>query len=392
MTDSGRTFGDVVDAHQAAALRYLRRLTGDPAAAEDLFQETFLRALPAFDRLRTGSNHRAWIYRIATNAFLNHRRRQRRRNEMSLGVELAAPVQSPDRQHQARAAATACRQAVVSLPLEPMSIRPPVDCDSCWPTWSDVMTCGEFNQELDALLSRDVAYSEWYTPPVREHVERCSQCSRIWSRVSSLLDVMTEPESDREVEVAVERVERAREHLRGAFSRMGRPVVRFDVLQTPIGRVFVGMSDRGVCDVTLDDPDEHDYRLRLAHRAQEVWRDRDVVEPALTELDAYFRGRLTKFTVPIDLRGVTDFTRRVLRATRRIPFGALLSYGEVASRIGSPRASRAVGGALGCNPIPIIVPCHRVIAHGKRLGGFTGGLAAKRTLLRIEGHVPRAAL
>ena len=116
MTESGRTFGDVVDAHQAEVLRYLRRLTGDPAEAEDLFQETFLRALPAFDRLRTGSNHRAWIYRIATNAFLNHRRRQRRRNEVPLGVELAAPGRSPDHQHQARAAATACREAVVALP------------------------------------------------------------------------------------------------------------------------------------------------------------------------------------------------------------------------------------------------------------------------------------
>ena len=116
MTDSGRTFGDVVDAHQAEVLRYLRRLTGDPAEAEDLFQETFLRALPAFDRLRTGSNHRAWIYRIATNAFLNHRRRQRRRNEVPLAVELAAPSRSPDYQHQARAAVTACREAIVALP------------------------------------------------------------------------------------------------------------------------------------------------------------------------------------------------------------------------------------------------------------------------------------
>ena len=116
MTDSGRTFGDVVDAHQAEVLRYLRRLTGDPAEAEDLFQETFLRALPAFDRLRTGSNHRAWIYRIATNAFLNHRRRQRRRHEVPLAVELAASSRSPDYQHQARAAVTACREAIVALP------------------------------------------------------------------------------------------------------------------------------------------------------------------------------------------------------------------------------------------------------------------------------------
>jgi methylated-DNA-[protein]-cysteine S-methyltransferase len=247
------------------------------------------------------------------------------------------------------------------------------------------MRCGEFNQQVDAVLAGDVAESELSTGAVGEHLGRCASCSGTWNHMRSLLEVIPVPESDRDVEAAVAR---AREHLRAAFSRIGRPVVRFDVLRTPIGRVFVGMSDQGVCDVTLDDPDERDYRLRLARHAPEVLRDRDVVELAATELEAYFQGRLSTFTVPVDLRGVTDFTRRVLRATRRIPFGTLLSYGDVASRIGSPRASRAVGGALGRNPVPIIVPCHRVIAHGGKLGGFTGGLDMKRTLLQIEGHTP----
>ena len=138
--------------------------------------------------------------------------------------------------------------------------------------------------------------------------------------------------------------------------------------------------------MTLDDPDEGDYRLRLTRHASEVWRDRDVVAPAMRELEAYFQGRLSAFTVPIDLRGVTDFTRRVLRVTRCIPFGTLLSYSDVASSIGSARASRAVGNALGRNPIPIMVPCHRVVTHDGKLGGFTGGLDTKRALLRIEGH------
>ncbi|MDA1096216.1 MAG: RNA polymerase sigma factor [Chloroflexi bacterium] len=116
MTDPGRTFADFVDAYQTEILRYLRRLTGDRAEADDLFQETFLRALPAFNRLKTGSNHRAWIYRIATNAFLNHRRRQRRRHEVPIGVELATPGRRQDHVHQARATALVCRAAVVSLP------------------------------------------------------------------------------------------------------------------------------------------------------------------------------------------------------------------------------------------------------------------------------------
>lgn len=247
------------------------------------------------------------------------------------------------------------------------------------------MTCEEFKQRVDALLSGEVARSGFFTHTVQTHVDTCADCTQSWRRIAVLCDTLedADPDSEHDVETAVLR---AREELRAAFSRVGRPVVRFDFLRTPIGRVFVGMSDQGVCDVTLDSPNEHTYRLRLGRRAPEVWRDRDVVEPVLTELDAYFHGRLKKFTVPVDLRGVTDFTGRVLRATRRIPFGGLLSYGDVATRIGSPRASRAVGGALGRNPVPIIVPCHRVIAHGGKLGGFTGGLDTKRTLLKIEGH------
>ena len=116
MTQSRPTFGDVVDAHQAEVLRYLRRLTGDAADAEDLFQETFLRALPAFRRLGRGANHRAWVYRIATNVFLNHRRRLRRRNEVSLTGQIPARTASPAGRVRAQTAAAACLRAIVALP------------------------------------------------------------------------------------------------------------------------------------------------------------------------------------------------------------------------------------------------------------------------------------
>jgi len=162
--------------------------------------------------------------------------------------------------------------------------------------------------------------------------------------------------------------------------------VRFSSLQTPVGLVFVGVSDGGVCDVTFNEPNEDRYRDRLAHWASEVSRDHDAVEPVLAQLDEYFSGTLRRFTVEVDLRAITAFTARVLRVTCDIPFGQVLCYGDVANRIGAPKASRAVGGALGRNPVPIIVPCHRVVAQGGRLGGFTGGLRTKRTLLRIEGH------
>ena len=163
-------------------------------------------------------------------------------------------------------------------------------------------------------------------------------------------------------------------------------MVKYDSVRTPIGVVFVAMSDRGVCDVTFGKTSEAAYLRHLSRWASQVARDHGAVAPALEELDAYFTGRRRGFSVPVDVRDVSDFTARVLRETRRIPFGELRSYGEIARRIGSPMASRAVGGALGRNPVPVIVPCHRVIAHDGRLGGFTGGLATKRALLRIEGH------
>jgi len=107
------------------------------------------------------------------------------------------------------------------------------------------------------------------------------------------------------------------------------------------------------------------------------------------ELDEYFAGRRETFDVALDWALVTGrFGRRVLEQTARIPFGATRSYREIAERAGSPNAFRAAGNALGANPIPIIVPCHRVLASGGGLGGYTGGLDVKRTLLGIESRSP----
>ena len=111
---------------------------------------------------------------------------------------------------------------------------------------------------------------------------------------------------------------------------------------------------------------------------------RRLAEQAREEIAEYFAGRRRRFELDVDLQLVSDFTRRVLEATRRIEYGKVSTYQQVAARIGRPHASRAVGNALGKNPVPIVIPCHRVVASDG-LGGFTGGLGYKRKLLAIEG-------
>jgi methylated-DNA-[protein]-cysteine S-methyltransferase len=103
------------------------------------------------------------------------------------------------------------------------------------------------------------------------------------------------------------------------------------------------------------------------------------------QLRDYFAGRSSVFSLPLDLRLATPFQQRVLRSTARVPFGRVASYSDIARRIGRPGARRAVGTALGRNPIPIVIPCHRVIAGSGGIGGYMGGLDIKRKLMRLEG-------
>jgi len=158
-----------------------------------------------------------------------------------------------------------------------------------------------------------------------------------------------------------------------------------------IGRVLVASTWKGVCFCALS---AHGALERL-----EEWvgihepgatlvHDRSALRPVLQQIAAYARGERRGFDVQLDLRG-TAFQRAVWEAHRKVPYGQTRTYGEVARRIGRPRAVRAVGGATGRNPVPLFVPCHRIVAKDG-LGGFTGGLHHKRQLLKLEGTSVRA--
>jgi methylated-DNA-[protein]-cysteine S-methyltransferase len=152
-----------------------------------------------------------------------------------------------------------------------------------------------------------------------------------------------------------------------------------------LGEVCIAATNVGVCAIALRTWNDHDLRLqRWIDDGFTVSYDKHpLATKALQELSAYTHGNTTPFSVPIDFRYLPDFTNRVLRHLLNVPHGELITYGQLAARVDSPKASQAVGGAVGRNPIPIIVPCHRVVA-ANGIGGFGLGLPCKRALLKIE--------
>jgi len=146
---------------------------------------------------------------------------------------------------------------------------------------------------------------------------------------------------------------------------------------SPYGELTVVLSDEGVCEISLPGDDQPDVRTAGA--------DRRVAR----QLDDWFAGRRHIFDLTVDLGEITGFRRHVLETlAREVPWGEVVSYGELAALAGRPRAARAVGSAMRNNPIPFVIPCHRVVAAGHKIGGYGGGrnaVALKRELLAREG-------
>ncbi len=162
--------------------------------------------------------------------------------------------------------------------------------------------------------------------------------------------------------------------------------VSYSPLDSPFGPLLAAATARGL--VRLAFPEEsvdavlEGLARRLSPRIVEANRPFETVR---RELEGYFDGSRRAFEVALDWSLIGPFGRRVLHATAEIPYGGVLSYAEVAAEAGSPRGSRAAGNALGSNPIPIVIPCHRVLRSGGALGGYGGGLERKRYLLNLEG-------
>ena len=160
-------------------------------------------------------------------------------------------------------------------------------------------------------------------------------------------------------------------------------------VDSPIGPLVVAGTDRGLLTVSFSDPDEA-LQSVVERISPRVLEHPARLDPARRQLDEYFAGRRHEFDLQLDRRLSRGFRAQVLAELERVEFGHTVSYAELAERAGNPKASRAVGSAMATNPLPIVVPCHRVLRTGGQLGGYGGGLDAKRWLLAHEGApVPR---
>ena len=168
--------------------------------------------------------------------------------------------------------------------------------------------------------------------------------------------------------------------FREAAVREGLVDVRYDIVESPVGGLFVAATDRGLCRISFW-PDGMEESLARTFGPRVL---RSPLDEVRRELDEYFDGSRRQFDLPIDLR-VAPFHADVLAELARVPYGRTETYGALAAKVGRPKAARAIGTVMHRNPIPIVLPCHRIVGANGSLTGYAGGLDVKLRLLQLEG-------
>jgi O-6-methylguanine DNA methyltransferase len=236
----------------------------------------------------------------------------------------------------------------------------------------EVDECDLVCAALPGLLCKDLSAED--ARFIDEHVTACSYCRHEledYRKLESALDVCCECD--------------APQPPAPAFLPLAKPAW-YGEMDSPVGPLFVAATDKGVCEIDfVSAHDQADMVRRLEQRGFHPIENQRAITAIAEQLNEYFSGKRNRFEVPLDFSGVTPFTKAVLAATSDVPFGHLSTYRQIAQSIGQPKATRAVGNALGRNPIPVIVPCHRIVRSDFSLGGYTGGLHIKQTLLKLEG-------
>ena len=229
--------------------------------------------------------------------------------------------------------------------------------------------CEVVEEAIPALVIGDLSHSD--EESIATHCESCRECAETLSTWETGL-----AEPDRPSEAAPPEPARA----------IGLHAGHYGLMESPVGDLLIVVTEDGVADVSyLASRDREERFAELEARGILATERSPVVEPVREQLREYFDAKRTTFSLPVDLYGLTPFTRNVLEATTDVPFGHVRTYQSIASAIGKPGASRAVGNALGRNPVPVIVPCHRVVRADGSMGWYTGGAHIKEALLGIEG-------
>jgi len=175
--------------------------------------------------------------------------------------------------------------------------------------------------------------------------------------------------------------------FREAAAAEGLLDVAYDLVDTPVGQLLVAVTGRGLCEISYDPDEEREAESLARAFGARVLRSPRPTDEARRQLDEYFAGKRRGFELPIDLSATRDFAHTVLDELARVPYGELTTYGALAAKAGRPRAARAVGTVMNRNPVPIVLPCHRVVGSTGALTGYGGGLERKRALLELEGAI-----
>jgi methylated-DNA-[protein]-cysteine S-methyltransferase len=154
--------------------------------------------------------------------------------------------------------------------------------------------------------------------------------------------------------------------------------------KSPIGSLSVIRGEKGLLKLAINKPAEIVLNDILSLDKSETKESYDKLADVIEQLDAYFKGKLQEFSVEIDLNNLSEFHKKVIMDLSKIPYGTVISYGELARKVNNPKAARAVGQACKANPIPIIIPCHRVIRSDGKIGNYTAGVDVKKYLLDLE--------
>jgi O-6-methylguanine DNA methyltransferase len=248
----------------------------------------------------------------------------------------------------------------------------------------DVDECDVLIEALPALASGDLSARERHW--IQEHTKTCGYCEREANRYQQVCSCLDEVY--RSIDIGPCPIPRFLPQ---------KPVAWYLKVSSPIGPLLVAATEDALVEIDFGKGrDEQAIHRHLAERGfqprplaaaapDEAGASRQLLYRVIDQLDEYFGGQRSAFDVPLDLSGIPDFTRDVLDATTEIPFGKLDTYRGIATRIGRPGATRAVGNALNRNPIALIVPCHRIIRSDGSAGGYGGGLDIKFQLLDLEG-------